>query len=65
MGNVVQDFCSRIRENSDDSTFLQKSYDFCYVRLAPCFTALKSLTALRVRRSSVECGCVSDAARGE
>ncbi len=65
MGNVVQNFCSRIRENSDDSTFLQKSYDFCYVRLAPCFTALKSLTALRVRRSSVECGCVSDAARGE
>ena len=32
-GNAVKDFCSRIRENSDDPMTLQKSYDFCYVRL--------------------------------
>ena len=32
-GNAVQDFCSRIRENSGDPMALQKSYDFRYVRL--------------------------------
>ena len=42
-GSAEKYFCSRIRENSDDSMDLQKSYNFCYVGLA-LFLAPKSLT---------------------
>ena len=52
-GNAVKDFCSRIRENSDDPMTLQKPYDFCYVRLALfCHSEILNGVACWGRRSA-------------
>lgn len=48
LDSAVKDFCSRIRENSDDSPLAPKSHDFGYVRPAWTTSPTSASKSMRI-----------------